>query len=220
MGKAADWVEHQVEYYRRRAAEYDATMRPAVDALKEQEAVLLAALREFEPRGRVLEIACGTGFYTRELVPFADAITAVDASPEVLAIARSRVADERVRFVVADVFTWEPDGQYDAVFFSFWLSHVPPSHFERFWDRVALFLRPAGRVFFMDEGRGTPWRDEYVDEAAGVVRRELQDGSEHFAIKVLWDAAELERRLRSMGWNIQVKGTGALYWGHGGRNSA
>ena len=220
MGGSLNWLQKQVEYYRRRAPEYDATMRPAVDSLKEQEAVLLAALREFEPKGRVLEIACGTGFYTMELVPFADAITAVDASPEMLAIARSRVDSERVQFVEADVFTWEPDGQYDVVFFSFWLSHVPPSHFERFWGRMATFLRPGGRVFFMDEGRHTPWLDEYVDEAAGVVRRELQDGTEHFAIKVLWDAAELEERLRSMGWNIVVNGAGALYWGHGGRSSA
>ncbi|MDP9343756.1 MAG: class I SAM-dependent methyltransferase [Actinomycetota bacterium] len=217
MGDSPDWLAEQVDYYRRRAGEYDATVRPPGDPLAEQDRVLRGALREFEPRGRVLELARGTGLYTRELVPFADSITALDASPEMLDAARRRVRSPTVRFLHADVFSWEPDGRYDVVFFSFWLSHVPPRHFERFWDRVAAFLAPGGRVFFMDEGRHTHWQEEFVDEAAGVVRRQLLDGSEHHAIKVLWDAAELQRRLGELGWNVSVTRADAFYWGHGRR---
>jgi len=219
MAGSSDWLERQVEYYGRRAGEYDATAKVSDHRLAEQEGALLTALRAFDPRGRVLEIACGTGRYTRELVPFADSITALDASPEMLDLARRRVRDERVRFVRADVFSWEPDGPYDVVFFSFWLSHVPPTHFERFWERVAAFLAPGGRVLFIDEGRHSHWQEEFVDEAAGAVRRELLDGSEHFAVKVLWDGAELERRLRSLGWDISVWVADAFYWGHGGRSA-
>jgi len=218
VGTSPNWLEKQVEYYRSRAREYDATL-PSGDPIAEQERGLVAALREFEPRGRVLEIACGTGRYTRDLVPFADSITALDASPEMLELARRRIGGAPVRFVQADVFSWQPDGPYDVVFFSFWLSHVPPTHFERFWERVAGFLAPEGRVFFMDEGRHSHRSEEFVDEDAGVVRRELLDGSEHYAIKVLWDASELERRLRGLGWDISVWSTDAFYWGHGGRGA-
>jgi demethylmenaquinone methyltransferase/2-methoxy-6-polyprenyl-1,4-benzoquinol methylase len=225
MGSAEDdpgarALHDQILYYRRRAGEYDRTAKPVEDSLAEQGNRLRAALRAFAPTGRVLEIACGTGLYTVELVPFADEITALDASPEMLELARARVPSPKVQFVQADVFAWSPEGTYDVVFFSFWLSHVPSTHFERFWDIVGLCLAPEGRVFFMDEGRHFHWREDFLDERVGVVRRRLQNGSEHRAVKVLWDPRELEERLRGLGWDVACTSTGAFYWGRGRRSTA
>jgi demethylmenaquinone methyltransferase/2-methoxy-6-polyprenyl-1,4-benzoquinol methylase len=205
-------LEDQIRYYRERSFEYDET---AKGPLTEHGGALLVALRAFEPRGRVVEFACGTGLYTVELVPFADEITAIDASPEMLELARARIPNPKVRFVESDVFSWEPDAAYDVAFFSFWLSHVPPTHFERFWDLVGSSLGPDGRVFFMDEGPHAPWGEEYEDEAVGIVRRRLENGTEHRAIKVLWDAGELEARLHALGWDVECHGTGPFYWGQG-----
>ena len=212
-------LQDQIRYYRERAPEYDATATPVIDSLAPQGHALRAALRAFAPRGRVVEFACGTGLYTVDLLPFADEITAIDASPEMLQLARARITSPKVRFVEADVFSWSPDRRYDVAFFSFWLSHVPPSHFERFWDVVASSLAPEGRVFFMDEGRHSPWpgEEDYVDEAAGVVRRQLKDGSEHRAIKVFRNVEDLEARLRDLGWVVECHSTGALYWGQSRR---
>ena len=210
-------IRDQISYYRERAGEYDETSKIPGDPLAPQGRQLMAALRAFEPRGQVLEIACGTGAYTVELLPFADEVTAIDASPEMLSLARARISSPKVRFVEADVFSWEPDGAYDVVFFSFWLSHVPPTHFERFWSIVESCLKPGGRVFFMDEGRHFLWREEFVDEASGVVRRHLRDGSVHRAVKVLWDPNDLRSRLIELGWLIEMGRTEAFYWGQGRR---
>jgi trans-aconitate methyltransferase len=54
-------------------------------------------------------------------------VTAVDAAPEMLALARQRVRDLPVEFVQADLFAWQPPRRYDTVFFAFWLTHVPPA---------------------------------------------------------------------------------------------
>ena len=213
-------MQDQIAYYRHRAAEYDETSTPKGDPLSPEGNELRAALRAFAPRGRVLEIACGTGSYTLELVPFADHLTAVAASPEMLELARRKVVSPKVRLVEADVFSWEPDGPYDVVFFSFWLSHVPPSQFEALWDLVDSCLAPQGRVFFMDEGRHFHWHEDFVDEAQGVVRRTLQDGSEHRAVKVLWEPDELRARLLEVGWDVEIVSTGAFYWGQGRRSEA
>jgi len=84
----------------------------------------------------VLELACGTGLWMVELAHHATSVTAVDASPEVLEINRARLREtgreNAVRYVEADLFGWRPDAAYDAVFFGFWLSHVPPERFEAF----------------------------------------------------------------------------------------
>jgi ubiquinone/menaquinone biosynthesis C-methylase UbiE len=89
----------------------------------------------------VLELACGPGTWTTRLLRHAEDVTAVDASPEMLAIASTRVDAGQVRFVSADLFRWRPDCRYDVVFFGFWLSHVPPERFASFWSLVADCLK-------------------------------------------------------------------------------
>jgi trans-aconitate methyltransferase len=85
------------------------------------------------------------------LLSHADDVTAVDAAPEMLQIAAAKVRDRRVRFVQADLFSWQPDRRYDVVFFGFWLSHVPLERFEEFWRLIDRCLKPAGWVAFVDD---------------------------------------------------------------------
>ena len=133
------------------------------------------ALDSFRPSGDVLELACGTGMWTRRLLRHATTVTAVDAAPEMLTVAANRFGEGRVRFVEANLFAWTPDRRYDVVFFAFWLSHVPLERFESFWSLVADCLEPHGRVFFVDDAYRTP--DELVDGASSsTIRRRLDDG--------------------------------------------
>ena len=82
-------------------------------------------------------------------------IDAYTGAPEMLDLARRRVASADVRFIEADVFSWSPDRRYDAVFFGFWISHVPDERFDSFWAMVADALRPDGCVFFFDDHHRT-----------------------------------------------------------------
>jgi len=93
-------LAEQVAYYRARAPEYlEGTLDlPGGEQLEE-------ALETFAATGDVLELACGPGSWTLQLLRHATTVTAIDASPEMLAIARERVGDDRVRFVLADLFT-------------------------------------------------------------------------------------------------------------------
>ena len=135
-------------------------------------AELADALDAFRPAGSVLELACGPGVWTRQLLRHASDVTAVDASKEMLAIAaRSVPGGAPVRFVQADLFAWEPDRRYDVVFMGFWLSHVPAERFESFLDRVAAALAPGGRVFFADDGYRAP--DELIERADLVTEMTL-----------------------------------------------
>lgn len=145
-------IGDQIDYYERRAPEYDETSGIESAPLDE----LSQALDRFSPRGRVLEVACGTGTWTGRLLAYSDDVTALDPSPSMLELNRARVDDPRVRYVVADVFEWEPEGFFDVVFFAFWLPHIPSARFERFWDFVARALPPDGRVFFIGRGGARP----------------------------------------------------------------
>ena len=72
-----------------------------------------------------------------------------NGSPEMLAINAARLRSPLVRYVEADLFQWQTTEQFDTIFFSFWLSHVPPERFEAFWNLVRSCLAPGGRVFFI-----------------------------------------------------------------------
>jgi SAM-dependent methyltransferase len=176
------------------------------------------ALDAFGPAGSVLELACGPGRWTGRLLGGAREVTAVDASAEMLAIAAGRVGDgAAVRFVQADLFDWDPDRRYDVVFIGFWLSHVPAERFASFWSLVDAALAPGGRVFLVDDGYRTA--DELIEGAASsVIQRRTPDGTAYRLVKVPLEPAELERRLRALGWDITVTPTaGPFFWGAGTR---
>jgi SAM-dependent methyltransferase len=205
-------LAEQRAYYRALAADYldQGLDLPGGDELTE-------ALKAFRPTGSVLELACGPGVWTPRLLQEATDVTAVDAAPEMLALAARRVVDDRVRFVQADLFTWRPDRRYDVVFMGFWLSHVPSERFEAFWSMVAEGLTPDGRVFFVDDAYRTP--DELIEGPwSSTIRRKVPDGTGYRLVKVPHRPLDLQTRLRQLDWEITVHSTaGPFYWGSGSR---
>lgn len=211
-------LEQQKEYYRARAGEYDEWfMREGrYDRGPEHRAQwfaeveeVRAALERFNPAGRVLELACGTGWWTEQLVRWADEVTAVDASAEVLELNRNRVGDAKVRRVHADLFAWEPDGAYDVVFFSFWLSHVPPERFDAFWGMVRRALATGGRAFLVDSLRTveSTAKDHVLPDEDIVLERKLNDGRSFNIYKLFYDPIDLEARLTSLKWHACISAT-------------
>jgi ubiquinone/menaquinone biosynthesis C-methylase UbiE len=215
-----DLLKGQLSYYRSRAGEYDEWFLrqgrhdrgPEWNRKWFSELDLVRKkLDGFVPSGDVLELACGTGLWTVELARHAAAITAVDASPEVLDINRTKLKDAHpevpVHYVRADLFDWRPDVAYDAVFFGFWLSHVPPHRFEDFWSLARSALKPDGRVFFVDSLRTETWAEkDRLGQAPQdhTTLRQLNDGREFRIVKIFYDPEELSARLRDLGWDVRV----------------
>ena len=213
--KLGPLLDEQAAYYRATAEDYYDHYLDLPGG-----AELTGALDAFRPAGSVLELACGRGAWTSQLLRHATDVTAVDASPEMLAIAAARVGSQHVRFIQADLFAWEPDRRYDVVFFGFWLSHVPPGRFESFWALVADCLKPQGRVFFADDAYRAP--GELVEgPSSPVIRRQLDDGTPYRLVKIPHQPASLQEQLKRIGWSITVTATAGpfpFYWGAGTRS--
>ena len=106
-------LEEQKRYYAARAPEYDDWWyrrgRYELDPAREagwwaDAAEVEGRLEAFAPAGKVLELAAGTGIWTRKLVRLATRVVAVDANAETLAL-----NTEEADLVQADVFEWEPE---------------------------------------------------------------------------------------------------------------
>jgi ubiquinone/menaquinone biosynthesis C-methylase UbiE len=225
-------IQKQIAYYQARAPEYDewflrqGRYDHGVELnnkwFLEVEQVR-KSLDKFQPGGKVLELACGTGLWTQQLLGHAQQITAIDSAMEALDLNRQRVQSAKVKYIQADIFTWLPDERYDVIFFSFWLSHVPPEYFESFWQMVGRSLKRGGRVFFVDsryDSTSTARDHQLGDAQAHTMQRRLNDGSEYEIVKIYYQCKQLEAKLAQLGWSIIVNETPSYFiFGYGGRTN-
>jgi demethylmenaquinone methyltransferase/2-methoxy-6-polyprenyl-1,4-benzoquinol methylase len=210
-------LAEQLDYYRARASEYDEWWfrkgrydhGPDLNAAWFRDITELEkALDDFGPRGKVLELAGGTGIWSAKLHGYAGQLTVVDASSEVLAVNRERLNSDRVRYIQADLFNWTSSERFDVVFFGFWLSHVPAAIFDAFWDLVRTSLAPHGRVFFVDslkEATSTAVDHQLCDDGSSV--RRLNDGRTFRVYKIYYETQALQDRLTRLGWRAAVQST-------------
>lgn len=173
------------KYYGARAPEYDRVYNKPErqQDLREIELWLPSAFSDMS----ILEVACGTGYWTQFLALVAREIVAIDSSAETLAIARARIAKGSVQFVRGDAYHLPArPGKLEAGFAGFWLSHVPRAHVERFFRGLHQVLLPGAKVVFLDnrfvEGSSTPIAEQ-DDEGNTYQVRHLEDGSTYKVLK-------------------------------------
>lgn len=186
-------------YYAARAAEYE-----QVYAKPERQAelrALEAALPGLFAGRRVLELACGTGWWTLHGARDANFWLATDLNRETTAIARAKPQPAVVRFATVDALTLAElgpqavGGGFDAAFAGFWWSHVPRAQLGAWRDTWLARLAPGARVLLLDNryvpGSSTPLS---AADAAGDTwqQRRLADGSTHRVRKNFPHEGELE----------------------------
>ena len=181
-----DVVASMAAYYAQRAAAYERVY------LKPERQVDLRAMEALMPAlftGReVLEVACGTGWWTPHGARDAVSWLATDLTPETMAIARAKRMPAAVRFTTADAYTLAELGTqtFDAAFTGHWWSHVPLQTLPAWLDTLHARLRPGARVVMLDNryvaASSTPvsQRDRHGNS---YQTRTLDDGSVHEVLK-------------------------------------
>jgi SAM-dependent methyltransferase len=202
------------EYYARRAAEYeDIYLKPE---RQEDLTRLKNILSGIFPGMDVLEIACGTGYWTQFLAKTARSILATDINPEVLELARKKEYGAcNVSFALADAYdSGAADGQRNSAFQGFWWSHLPRPRIPEFLNALHSKLLPGSKVVMIDklfvEGSSTPISRR--DDAGNTYQlRRLKDGSIHEVLKNFPSEAWLREDLRGGGRHLRFR-TFRYYW--------
>ena len=193
-------------YYRRRAAYYERVYhKPERQAdLRAMEAWVQ---RLFSGR-RVLEVACGTGWWTLHGAREAQAWLATDLTPETMDVARAKAMPAVVSFAQADAYALEGlDGQrFDAAFAGCWWSHIPLQRLSAWVDTLHARLEPGALVVMLDNSfvqtSSTPLTRR--DEAGNTYQnRTLDDGSVHEVLKNFPRADELHALLAGRAADVQ-----------------
>jgi 2-polyprenyl-3-methyl-5-hydroxy-6-metoxy-1,4-benzoquinol methylase len=175
---------------------------------------VVAALEDLQMTGDVLELAPGTGIWTARLLQTATTVTAVDASSEMIRVNQAKVASERVSYIQSDLFSWQPTRLYDAVFFGFWISHVPLERLDTFLRSVAAMLHPGGKVFFVDgrrEPSSTATDHTLPEPDSQIMTRLLNDGRAFEIVKNFYAPTELAARCSKAGLDVRVVETETFF---------
>jgi len=201
-------------YYSKRAREYEQIYE------KPERQRELTWLRERIPRlyrGRtVLEVACGTGYWTQFIARAAKRVYACDINDAVLEIAREkRIAPGRAEFFKADAVSLDgvPAG-CNAAFAGFWWSHVKKSDLERFVRNLAARLEPGAVVGVLDnsyvEGSSTAISRRDAEGNTYQTRR-LANGDEYEVLKNFPTAPELTQAVRAVAREARLEEL-QYYW--------
>ncbi len=183
---ADDVVQGMQRYYVERAPSYERVY------FKPERQADLRAIEAWLPGvfvGRsVLEVACGTGWWTPHGARDARAWLATDLSPETLAVARAKALPPCVQLATMDAYSFAQVGPqtFDGAFAGCWWSHVPLQRLPGWLDALHAHLVPGARVVMLDNayvhGSSTPLTR--TDEAGNTYQdRALDDGSVHEVLK-------------------------------------
>jgi len=196
------------QYYADRAYEYDKTyLRPERQKnIKKLHKLLKTLLRDHI----VLEIACGTGYWTKTIASVSKFITAVDINDEVLQIAKNRgVPSNKVIFIQDDVYALNKiQGNFSAGFAGFWWSHILKSKLKQFIRLFHSKLQPNALVLFIDNRRvmrsSTPISRMDIHGNTYQIRK-LEDGREYEILKNFPTKKEIRDILGNEIKNLKIK---------------
>jgi demethylmenaquinone methyltransferase/2-methoxy-6-polyprenyl-1,4-benzoquinol methylase len=191
-------------YYAARASEYEKVYE------KPERQSDLAALHRAVPeyfRGcRVLEPACGTGYWTRRIARRATHVTGVDLVREVLTRAAASLdpdTEAHVDLVVGDVFALDRiAGDFDAAFVGFLISHVTRGERFRFLRGLHHRILQGSCVMLVDNRyvEASNWPITRTDDEGNTYqRRRLENGEEYEVLKNFLSAAEVRECIEEAG---------------------
>ena len=214
MIDARSTTPHLEKYYSKRAAEYEQVYE------KPERQRELEWLRRRVPevfRGRtVLEVACGTGYWTQFIAPAAKRVYAGDINDSVLEIAREKpIAPGKATFLKADAVTLEnvPPG-CNAAFAGFWWSHVKKSELAQFLANLAGRLEPRSVVGILDnswaQGSSTPIARTDAEGNTYQMRR-LANGEQFEVLKNFPSPDELAEAVRPFAREAHLEAL-TYYW--------
>jgi len=203
-----------VDYYAQRAAEYERIYQKPErqDELRQLEEFVRTALA-----GRdVLEVACGTGYWTAVAATTAGRIAALDVNPAVLEIDRHKpIEPGKVSFQIGDAYQLPASAHVcNAALVAFWWSHVPRERLTEFLSGLRQALRPGAVVVFLDNtfvpGNSTPL--SRTDANGNTYQQRSLDSGQTFEVLKNYPGDE-ELRDATRGWlsSVELKRL-TYYW--------
>ncbi|EJR42887.1 class I SAM-dependent DNA methyltransferase [Bacillus cereus group sp. BceL296] len=203
-------------YYNERAHEYEKVYFRN-DPIRQKEQILIQQkLQKLFTDQSILEIACGTGYWTQFIAKTAKHITALDYSNEVLNIANQKnISPSKVNFLQRDAYQLDKiSGNFEGGIANFWFSHIPKFRIQEFLNQLHNKLGSGTTVFMAD--------NIYIKSIGGTLiykendpntykLRTLDNGTKYEIIKNYYTEEELKNIFIPVSNDLQIY-MGQCFW--------
>jgi SAM-dependent methyltransferase len=204
-------------YYDEQANVYDDMYRRSDPVWRRELEALADAMVNALSGRRVLEVACGTGFWTEIVAKAARHVVAVDVSEKMLRVARKRrMRSINVEYIHGDAYALgKIPGEFDGGLANFWFSHIPKARINEFLDGFHKKLGNTAAVFMADNvyipgiGGQLITRLEIEDT---FKLREASDGAKHEVLKNYYNRDTLKRILSPKTSDLKVHEAKYFWW--------
>jgi SAM-dependent methyltransferase len=209
-------LDIRTDYYSRRAPEYEKIYHRSDPVRQGEQQAIATEVRRLVQDRHVLEIACGTGYWTQFAAETAAYVCGIDSSPEMLALARAKgLPKHRVEFQQADAYDLSSlTGGFDACIAMFWFSHIPRGRIDEFLKQLHNRVAP-GSVVFMGDNILVPGLGGELVRPEGSAdtykMRTLADGSRERVLKNYFSQTELRQIFQPHGRDLQMT-MGQCFW--------
>ncbi|OGB26831.1 MAG: methyltransferase [Burkholderiales bacterium RIFCSPLOWO2_02_FULL_57_36] len=193
-------------YYAKRAGTYEQVYdKPERQA---DLAVMKERVREALRDHQVLEIACGTGYWTEQLAQSAASVLATDINQEMIDVAKAKnLPADKVRFALADAFDLQTSDAFSACFAGFWWSHVKKQDQSAFLQQLRAKLGKDTYLVLIDnvyvEGSSTSIARTDLDGNTHQIRT-LADGTRHEVVKNFPTDSALRKKMATTVKDIRI----------------
>jgi ubiquinone/menaquinone biosynthesis C-methylase UbiE len=186
------------EYYRRRARVFDEELYKGRDFVRQKELQRIADVsKEALKARRVLDVACGTAYWTEIVSETAQSIVGTDFAEEMLKIAEGKKFKCPVSFCKADVFRLPfRNNSFNGGMADFWFSHIPREKIEPFLEGFHRLVESGSSIVMTDNVYVAGIGGEFIKKDGDIntyKMRKLEDGTEHLVLKNYFSASELIR---------------------------
>jgi len=216
----AEYYNLQAQHYHEK---YYGNRSRAEAVLKHEINLLRSTFRNLD----VIEIACGTGFWTESVAITADSVYATDINASMIDVAKRRLVHlDNVSLGVSDVFrvSREPRKYSGAFCVLFWC-HIPVQRIEEFLAALCASLKPGSPVIFIDQLEDSDVKKHTTDRYGNRIAKRELDGKPFFVVKNIHSATQLHNYLEdfaevgSVRYSSHPDGSGmwTLLWNTAGR---
>ncbi|NOU93317.1 methyltransferase domain-containing protein [Paenibacillus sp. LMG 31456] len=203
-------------YYGSRAAEFENIYHRDEPNYQNELVRIANAMKDALAGRTVLEIACGTGYWTQIIADAVQHVTGTDIRPEVLQIAEAKqIPQLKAQFLIGDAYDLDTiPGVFNGALASFWFSHIPKNKIDDFLTGLHKRLGSGANIFIADnvfvQGRGGELVHKESCEDTFKLR-ELSDGSKHEIVKNYYSKEELYDIFKPIAKQLKVV-VGGSFW--------
>ena len=210
--------DDMVKYYRDRAREYEEIYEWRDPHRQEEQDLMETELKKAFTGKTLIDIGCGTGYWTQRVSETAKKIVGIDINETVLDIAKSKTYGCPSEFKIMDGYNITlPKMSFSGVLASFWLSHVLREDMDNWIEHMHKFLEPGATVCIVDntfiKGTGGNLVTK-PNDGNTYKRRTLNDGSQFLIVKNYPTVNELVELFSKYSGGISQKNVffGECFW--------